>query len=409
MRKKIPMPDFPRYPSPPRSDSNLKSQIRPSGVYLLSEAGMVLDASRSARVVLGYRPEDELNGQDWRQWLDASSRPLVERDILPSLAATGAWHGSLAFRRADDRTIIELSVALQTMSSGSLLLALRDPVSLAALERDRSELKEQFHQAMTMQAIGRLAGSVAHEFNNLLAASLGYSEMLVEDLPEGSPQHRFAAKIHLASERARKLVQQLLTFARPQDAPEGSLDLNAVFAEVAQLMQATMPPQIGFSFHSTSDALVINGNFGHMSQLLMHLVGNARDAIGRENGKIDVTLGRIAAEPLAERFHAVLESQEDRPWLTLQGNAGQSHRIIVGRPRSGAEYAFLRVEDSGSGMTFDVLSHMFEPFFTTRNFGAGSGLGLSAVHGIVASLGGLIDVETTSGKGTAFSVFLPMS
>ena len=130
--------------------------IRPSGAALLSAEGKVLEASDLASNLLGQVSGRDLIGQDWRQWLDSSSRPLVDRNILPSLADKGWWQGALAFRRAD-QTILELTVVLQVLSGGSLLLALRDPTSLAALEQEQSALKEQFHQAMTMQAIGRLA------------------------------------------------------------------------------------------------------------------------------------------------------------------------------------------------------------------------------------------------------------
>jgi signal transduction histidine kinase len=221
-----------------------------------------------------------------------------------------------------------------------------------------------FLQAQKMEAIGRLAGGIAHEFNNLLTGILGYSDLLSSALPEDDPLLAYVTPIHSCAERAAVLTRQLLAFSRKQVVSPRPLELNEVLLGFEKMLRGLMGEDVQVVFQLQPDLPRVHADPGQIEQVLVNLGLNAREAMPR-GGVLTVS--------------------------TLQDE----------------ELVCLAVRDTGTGMSDEVLAHLFEPFFTTKEVGKGPGLGLAAVHGIVHQNGGSIDVQSAPGKGTTITLFLP--
>jgi two-component system cell cycle sensor histidine kinase/response regulator CckA len=243
---------------------------------------------------------------------------------------------------------------------------------------ERKQLQEQFLQAQKMEAVGRLAGGVAHDFNNLLTVILGYTTLIqqaVSDNPTLTAQVRFVKE---AAELGAGLTGQLLAFSRKQIIQPRYLDLNTIVLELEPMLRRTLGEDIIFSIHLADNPVTLRADSTQMTQMIMNLVVNARDAMP-QGGQLILTTELIE----------------------MDENSATTLDISPGR------FALLTVRDTGMGMDEQVRLHIFEPFFTTKPVGTGTGLGLSTVYGIVQQNGGTINVESRPNAGTTFSVFLP--
>jgi CheY-like chemotaxis protein len=234
-------------------------------------------------------------------------------------------------------------------------------------------------QARKMEAVGRLAGGVAHDFNNLLTIIKGYVEMAMQRCLDRPELHGDIRRIEEAADRAVTLVRQLLAFSRKQVLRPKVLDLNTIVVNLDQLLRRLMGENIEMKTFVSKNVGAIKADPGQIEQVIMNLVVNARDAL--PNG------GRI----LIETSNADLDSAYTR-----------DHNVVRPGP-----YVLLAVSDTGIGMTADTVAHIFEPFYTTKESGRGTGLGLSTVYGIVKQSGGYVWVYSEPGKGTTFKVYLP--
>ncbi len=244
---------------------------------------------------------------------------------------------------------------------------------------DRKQMEGQLQQAMKMESVGRLAGGVAHDFNNLLTVINGYSELLMSRLPHDNPLRGSASEIRRAGERAASLTQQLLAFSRRQMMLPRIMDLNATVAETERMLRRLIGEDIRLETRLAHGLGCVKGDPGQINQVLLNLAVNARDAM--PNG------GCLRLETMNADV--------------LEGSAEARAGVIPG------QYVRLIVTDSGSGMDETTLQHLFEPFYTTKPQGLGTGLGLSTVYGIVKQSGGQIRVESERGQGTAFIIDLP--
>jgi signal transduction histidine kinase/DNA-binding response OmpR family regulator len=249
----------------------------------------------------------------------------------------------------------------------------------AQVERER--LEQRLRQAEKMEAIGRLAGGVAHDFNGVLASVYAYGEMLVEDAPADSPLKRYAQNVLKAATRGRKLVEQILTYSRSQHGKREPVDIAQVVSETLEMVQGSIPAGIWLGFNGTELPLMVTGDATRLHQVVINLCSNA-----------------IQAMSPGGRLHVALEAED-----LLQERALSHGTLVPGR------YVRLTVEDTGSGMDEPTLSRIFEPFFTTKEVGQGTGLGLSLVYAIVIDVGGAIDVKSAPGQGSRFTVYLPRS
>lgn len=243
---------------------------------------------------------------------------------------------------------------------------------------ERVRLEEQYHQAQKVESIGRLAGGVAHDLNNLLTPVLGYGQIMFHDFEEGDKRKGYLEQIMRASERARDLVGQLLAFSRKQTLQYQPLDINGVIQKFSKLLRRTIREDIELVFDLADDLKTVEADIGQIEQVLMNLSVNAADAM--TGG------GRLTFET------AMVDRHEDIVRCGL--NSPNKHMV-------------LKVHDTGCGMDSDLLNHIFEPFFSTKG-DKGTGLGLATVYGIVSQHGGHTKVESELGKGTTFKIFLPV-
>ncbi len=286
-----------------------------------------------------------------------------------------------------------------------------DITDLREAERDRLDLQARVFRAQKMEALGRLAGGIAHDFNNILMSVQGYANFLREDMKPGTPQHEYAEKIVRGSQRAAGLVQQILDFGRPSGGKRSEVRLDELAGETVNLLRGTVSSEIEISVVSEGPTPSVLANPAQLSQVLMNLCVNARDAIQEGGhagtGRIGVRLYGMTTDGGRAGWlnDATGEVSLDAPMASEVGLDGVN-RLWVGMLPP-ARYRVIEVTDNGAGMTAQTLERMFEPFYTTKRQDKGTGLGLAAVHGIVLGHGGAIAVESAPGWGTRVSVFLP--
>lgn len=267
--------------------------------------------------------------------------------------------------------------------SGALIGAIesiRDITESKQAEAEKKKLQAQLVQMQKMEAIGTLAGGIAHDFNNILAAILGYTEMAKGAIPPGSKAAGNLEKVLEAGERAATLVNQILTFSRRNDYERLPLNPLQIFKEAVRLLRSTLPSTIAIRQHIDPATSPILADPTQVHQIMMNLCTNAFHAMEQTGGTLDITLGNR---------ECTRQSLQHRPEV-------QPGRFV--------EFA---VADSGPGIEPEALNRIFDPYFTTKGLGKGTGMGLSIVHGIVTSHGGFISCESAPGRGTVFQVFLP--
>ncbi|HWS69924.1 MAG TPA: AAA family ATPase [Steroidobacteraceae bacterium] len=259
--------------------------------------------------------------------------------------------------------------------------AVRDVTEEKWAQAERGRLEYRLRQAAKMEAVGRLAGGVAHDFNNVLAGVFAYGEMLFDEAPAGSPGKRYAQNVLTAATRGRELVEQILTYSRSQRGKREPVDVAHVVAETLELLRGSIPADIRLEASAPASPLVVMGDATQLHQVVMNLCSNAIQAM-RAGGILRV----------------MLET------LELSGERALSHGTL-----EAGGYLRLIVEDSGSGMEEATLRRIFEPFFTTKPVGQGTGLGLALVYAIVIDLGGAIDLKSAPQQGSTFTIYLPIS
>jgi len=244
---------------------------------------------------------------------------------------------------------------------------------------ERENLERQYLQAQKLESIGRLAGGIAHDFNNALGIVLGHIDLILEDIQEDSPFKTDLTKARNAADHAADLTRQLLVFSRREAAVPDIVDINDTLASIVHMLERIVPEEIQLRWDPAPQPCRVRANAGRLHQVLANLVVNARDAI--------VNGGSIA-------IAARRESLDEAACVPLSG----------ARP---GEYVCITVTDSGSGIDPDIIEDIFEPFYTTKPTGEGTGLGLATVYGIVSQCDGFIDVASEPNKGSTFSIYLP--
>src|SRR5271156_6526920 len=253
---------------------------------------------------------------------------------------------------------------------------------LVIVNRDITErklLEEQLSLSQKLDAVGRLSGGIAHDFNNLLGVIIGYGEALQLQIPVGDPMREAVDEIQNAGQRAAALTQQLLAFSRKQALEPKVLDLNGVLSDVEKLLRRLIGEDIDLQISLSRYLGRVKADRSQLEQVIVNLAVNARDAM-HQGGKLRIeTKNTELTEADRERYRYVVPG----------------------------EYILLTVSDTGCGMDTELQSHIFEPFYTTKDKGKGTGLGLSTVYGVIKQSGGYIWVNSEVGKGTEFKIYLP--
>ena len=318
--------------------------------------------------------------QEMLAFVHPDDRAIIETSIATHEKGLSAPPAEFRIR-CRDGTIkwiyLELDVILDYEGNSTRRIGtLRDVTELRVAAASQKELQRQLQHSQRLEALGTLAGGVAHDLNNTLVPIVALSKVALEELPENTPVRADIETVIRASERARDLVKKILAFSRKQDLVQQEVDLALVTREALQMLRASLPATIEI-VEQIGEVPTLFGDAGELHQVVVNLVTNAAQAIGSKIGSITVSL-----------------------WPSDETQAS-SH---VGGNRPSAN---LSVADTGCGMDEVTRDRVFEPFFTTKGVGRGTGLGLSVVHGIVTGHGGKITVRSTPGEGTEFTLSFP--
>ena len=352
-------------------------------VYVFdAETLLFTDVNAGARRNLGYGMDElrvltplDLKPEYTRQSFEALLRPL--RDGEQQIVTFETVH-----RRKDGSEYpIEVHLQLSSTESPPVFIAnILDVTEQKGAAALREELEAQLRQAQKLETLGTLTNGIAHDFNNILAPILGFVEMALCDLPEGTQTHRTLNQVLRAALRAKDLVRQILTFGGKLEQEFRPLDVAVIVAEALGLLRPSLPSTIEIDVDISPDLPRIMGNPTQIHQVVMNLCTNAYQAMRDEGGILGVGIDTV--EPGSEK-------------LPISLGAGT--------------YVELTISDSGRGMDAETMERVFEPFYTTREVGDGTGLGLSVAHGIIGGHNGTITVQSAPGRGTAVRVYLPVT
>jgi PAS domain S-box-containing protein len=323
---------------------------------------------------LGWRTEDLL-ATPWLDFVHPDDRQTTI-DARARLADGSAKviHFENRYRCADGRYCALLWTAAPFVEENLIYAAARDITA-------RKKLEGQFLQSQKMEAVGRLAGGVAHDFNNVLSVVLSYTDLILDDLKVGDPLRDDIAEIHQAGKRATELTRQLLAFSRQQVLQPQIVDLNGIVGGMEKMLRRLVREDVSLSLLPTRPLGKVRVDPGQLEQIVMNIVVNARDAMP-DGGSISIETANVELDDEFAREH-------------VGTRAGR--------------YVLLAVSDTGIGMDADTRARVFEPFFTTKAKHEGTGLGLSTVYGIVQQSGGSVSVYSEPGQGTTFKIYLPRS
>ncbi len=365
----------------------------PDLLFELDLEGRILSQHSPRADLLLQQPEQFL-GRLVRQVLPADAASVV-MDALRQAHEQGRSSGQqYSLDLPTGRRWFELSVSSKPTPADELprFIALaRDISERKRADEDRQALERQLREAQKMESIGTLAGGIAHDFNNILAAILGNVALARDDLPDGHAALTSLDQIQRAGQRARSLVQQILTFSRRGPQSLSVQPLRPVVEETLSLLRATLPAGVRVHTQLAEQALPVLADATQLPQVLMNLCTNAWHALPETGGRIEIGLQHL---PAGDPRRAEL---------------GVRHAMAGLQPLPEGDSAHLWVRDDGRGMDAATRQRIFDPFFTTKPVGQGTGLGLSVVHGIVNNLHGAIRVDSAPGQGCCFHVILPLA
>lgn len=342
-----------------------------------------------AKKMLGYS-EDELLNLRFIDFINSEDRNVVlerQDETFEGVKSQDVYSFRVSNKDGEELWVEGNSVTVKWEGRPATLIIIRDKTELKKIE-------EQLQQAQRVDAIGALAGGIAHDFNNILAAIIGYTEIaLYHELPGGSsPQHSIE-QILKASHRAKNLVQQILAFSRHKEREIKYSKMTPIIKEAIKFLRATLPTTIEIRQKITAKSDIVLCDPGQIHQVLMNLCTNAGHAMRRKGGILEISLQNVK---IADCPLEIVEAEKLKA-KNLKSKIALDPVFCLK----------LSVRDTGQGMERFVLERIYEPYYTTKKVGEGTGLGLSVVHGIVKSFGGMINVESEPGKGSAFSIFMP--
>ena len=355
------------------SEARLRSYVEnaPVAILVFDREGRCAGANRAALELTGA--QGSLGGRHISEILppaDGGARPGLDDE------------GEKEILRADGRRMW-VHVRAVRLEGGQSLLFCQDISERILAEEELRRANERLVQAEKMEAVGRLAGGVAHDFNNILTAIYGYTDVLHGSLPTHGEARSFVAEIRKAAARAAALTQQLLTFSRRQEHLPRPVDLNRLLRDLLPMLERLIGEDVGIDLDLGEDLWTVHADPARLEQALVNLAVNGRDAMPR-GGKLTLRTRNVTVE-------------------SADGVGPRAGHLDAGP----GKYVAVTVSDTGVGMDAQTRSHLFEPFFTTKDVGKGTGLGLATVFGIVKQSGGSITFRSEPGQGTSFTLYLP--
>jgi PAS domain S-box-containing protein len=344
-----------------------------------------IHGQHSPRSDLLFVPREQLIGRTVAEVLPAAAAAVVAAALREALALGHSEGLQYELQLPDGRHWFELAVSRKTVPAGAtgrFIALARDITERKQSESTRLALERQLREVQKMESIGTLAGGIAHDFNNILAGILGNTALARAELPAGHAAQASLEQISKAGLRARSLVQQILTFSRREPGEMQVQPLRPVVEETLSLLRSTLPAAVQLDTSFGAEPMPVRADANQLQQVVMNLCTNAWHALPEGRGRIEVGLAPLAADAAA--------------------------RLGVRELPSGP-CVHLWVSDNGTGIDAAIRGRIFDPFFTTKAVGQGTGLGLSVVHGIVRSHGGAIRVESESGRGSTFHLYLPLA
>jgi PAS domain S-box-containing protein len=350
-------------------------------IFYKDREGRYLLANTATLRAVG-RSEEEVLGKTDAELFPSESSEIIRKNDLSVIESGQSLIAEESLKTAYGDTFWQANKSPLFDNDGQVLGLVgisRNITELKAAQRRNEDLERRFLQTQKMETVGRLAGGVAHDFNNMLGVILGYSEMALASVKDDPPLREALEEIDKAARRSAALTNQLLAFARQQTVAPRLLDLNQAVPGMLKMLCRVIGEHIVLAWQPGSAAMMVMIDPTQVEQLLVNLCVNARDAIA-DTGHITISTALAAS---------------DHPFV------GEPQEVPAG------DYVLIEVGDDGIGMDKDTLAHLFEPFFTTKEIGQGTGLGLATVYGIVQQNGGGIHVASVPGQGSKFTIYLP--
>jgi PAS domain S-box-containing protein len=353
-------------------------------IYETDLKGNITFINRQAFVQFGYRQQDFSQGLTILDILVSADRGRAMTNIQKLLREEPIGLSEYTALRKDGSTFPILTHSAAITHNGEavgLRGVIIDISERKKAEKNKTELEAQLLQAQKMESIGNLAGGIAHDFNNILSSVIGFTELALDDVTKGTPLEDNLQEVYTAGKRAKDLVKQILAFARQSDEERKPLQVNTIAKEVLKLIRSAIPTTIKIKDNIESHSLIL-GNPSQIHQLFMNLCTNAAQAMEEAGGVFEVGLKDV---------------EIDNTFSLTQFDLKPGN------------YMKVTVSDTGPGISPDIIDSIFEPYFTTKGVGEGTGMGLAMVHGIVKNYSGEITVDSELGKGTTFLIYLPIT
>ena len=349
-------------------------------IFMLDPDGRVTNWNAGAQRIKGYAPGDIVGEHFSRFYTPEDREAGVPAKALDTVRESGRYEAE-GWRVRKNGTRFWASVVMDAIhdDDGKLIgfaKITRDMSEKREAQKRLEESREQLFRSQKMEALGQLTGGLAHDFNNLLTAILGATDLAVRNLGDEERLKRMLDGIRNSAQRGAGITKQLLAFARAQQLEISTLDLKAFLDEVMTLIRPSVRSNIDLVIELSDHVWTVEADAGALELALLNLAFNARDAM-KDGGTLKISA---------------------------------SNELLKGKPEGlRGEHVALRVADTGEGMSAETLERVFEPFFTTKNYGEGTGLGLSQVFGFTKQIGGAVTVESDPGKGSTFTLYLPVS
>ncbi|WP_374370930.1 ATP-binding protein [Dongia sp.] len=378
------------------------------GVVMFDADGGLEYSNEAFHQLIGDDFQKTLTRTPWRQFLgEESAHALQQRLCGPG--ALDHWRGEISGKSLEGAEH-PWEVHVWRRKEGGHTAIIRDLSDRKQAEQQREALLERLHHVDKMEAIGRLAGGVSHDFNNILAAVSGFGSLLEQDLADRPVQLRMVRQLLTAADRGKELVQSIMAYSRADNVERKLIDVGALCREAAAMAELVMPS--GVSFNTTIDegSLPIFGNAMQINRAVVNLCINARDALANKEGEVCLDVRHVFID--GGRSQGMqgrpTPSRLDAPRIVETVKDGHSKLRIGVLGQTPGTHVRIRVTDTGCGIPESVMTKMFDPFFTTKDVGEGTGLGLSSVLGIVTAHGGVVSVDSKVDEGTTFDILLPL-